>query len=874
MKNEIFFNDFKFVNDKNYLSGHRRENNFEGLFEHSKKVLDFFKKFVNERQIKFNFEGLSVEKSKKLINYLEKIIFLHDIGKVNSHTQKYFLGELDSSLETSHSDISFIITLLYFYGDIIVLKDNRLDNQNRKETHIFTEYLISFIYAIYFHHSSLFNYSNITQDIQDKVLIKIKYPIRNIFKTKEKTLEEVINIFPKDWNFEDKLLKLKRYFNKDILNNSEKTSLFFNLKLFYSLLVMSDYYATYSYQFNRSLNEIKINQIDEKLLSRMEDNFYKINYNKDLKERKLKSLDDCKNINDLRNNLIVQSSQTLKKEINNSKVFMLNVPTGGGKTNISLKLALDILKLDKSVGRINWVFPFVNIIEQNYKIIKDTYFANENYRDSLSQIYNDSINFEILENVENYEDNKIKIMEKDLNLAYLNNPINIISNVNFFNALLKVKSQNRYKFANFTNSIVIIDEIQSLDSNYIDIFYRLLEIISKQHNIYFIIMSATLPNINNFIERKIAVNLIKNYKNYFNNKIFRRNNYYFVEEVFDEDKLLRFLEKIIKENTQVKKVLIVLNTIKSSINIFQKVKDKFKNFDVLLLNSFIQKNDRQKLINFIKNSEEKLILISTQSIETGVDLDFDLGVRDKSLIDSIEQIAGRINRECNPNKKGKLYLINYNNESIIYKKEDRFKLLGKEISFSEEKSILENKNFEIYYNKWFNKIKQDQELALRKKPILEVYNLNFKKLSKLNIIESKFSLRLIFDEINKEDYENIKGVNKTIDKVKSVYELFNLIKEKNEFHYLPLKRLVNKLVNKNSLQINFFFEKELNKFKSLLMSEFNAKEFGNNLVVSKNFRKRYFKEYTIKEKKFSYFDWGILKEDLKNYLDSKDFMQV
>ncbi len=875
MKNKNLLKDFEFIDDKKYLSGHRKEGDFEELFEHSKKVLAFFKRFVKERKINFNFNGLNEANSRKLVNYLEKIIFLHDIGKINNHTQRYFNGDLPSSLETSHSDISFIITLLYFYEEISLLNFKSLKFTNREEEHILAEYLISFIYAIYFHHSSLFNYGNIAQESSGINELMFEKKIEEIFEIKEKILWDVINIFPEDWNFKEKLSKLKEYFNKDILNNHEKTSLFFNLKLFYSLLVMSDYYATYSYQFNRNLDEIKINQIDGQLLNEMENNFYKINYNKDLEQGQLKHLNNCRNVNDLRNNLIVQASQTLRREIGNSKVFMLNVPTGGGKTNISLKLALDILKLDKSISRINWVFPFVNIIEQNYKVIKETYFEDKGYKDKLSQIYHDSINFEILKDAEDYEDNKIKIMEKDLNLAYLNNPINVISNVNFFNAFLKVKSQNRYKFANFVNSIVILDEIQSLNSDYIDLFYRLLDTISKQHNIYFIVMSATLPNINNLIEKRVAIHLIENYRDYFNHKVFRRNEYYFNEECLNEESLISFLEKTIKEDGQAKKVLLVLNTIKSSINIFHKVEERFKDFNVLLLNSFVQKNDRQKMIDFIKNSKKKLILISTQSIEAGVDLDFDLGIRDFSLIDSMEQIAGRINRECNLNKKGKLYIINYNNESkLVYGREDRFKLLKEDISSSEQKRILEDKDFEGYYNKWFQKIKYSQGVSLVKKHFLETFNLNFKEISKLDIIENKFSLNLVFDKINKKDYEDIKGINKIVDEINSIYELFNLIKDKTEFCYMPLKKLINKLINKNSLQINFFSEQDANKFKSLLKTEFDTKEIGGYTIVSNKFREKYFKEYSIGENNFSYFDLTNLKKDLKNYSGHKEFMQV
>ena len=57
---------------------------------------------------------------------------------------------------------------------------------------------------------------------------------------------------------------------------------------------------------------------------------------------------------------------------------------------------------------------------------------------------------------------------------------------------------------------------------------------------------------------------------------------------------------------------------------------------------------RKLRIEHIKESLQKaepLVLVSTQVVEVGVDLDFDIAVRDIGPIDSIAQTAGRCNRE-------------------------------------------------------------------------------------------------------------------------------------------------------------------------------------------------------------------------------------
>jgi len=127
-----------------------------------------------------------------------------------------------------------------------------------------------------------------------------------------------------------------------------------------------------------------------------------------------------------------------------------------------------------------------------------------------------------------------------------------------------------------------------------------------------------------------------------------------------------YLERILTNNFDEERNhgLIVVNTIKTSLIIFKQLEKIFKDNNwelesIKLLNStFLSSYKRQieKKCKQIKDSE-KFILISTQTIEAGMDVNFDFVVRDFAVLDSIEQIRGRCNREVNKNKMGYIYIV-------------------------------------------------------------------------------------------------------------------------------------------------------------------------------------------------------------------------
>jgi CRISPR-associated endonuclease/helicase Cas3 len=170
------------------------------------------------------------------------------------------------------------------------------------------------------------------------------------------------------------------------------------------------------------------------------------------------------------------------------------------------------------------------------------------------------------------------------------------------------------------------------------------------------------------------------------------------------------------------------------------------------LSGTILDSRRREIINYLKNKNnrsKKILLITTQVVEAGVDIDMDLGFKNISLIDSDEQLAGRVNR--NVTKEAcEVYLFKINEPSQLYKKDYRYSITRDSISTDEHADILRSKDFEKLYSLVLNHI--DKLNGLK-----ELQNFNSDYLP----------------EIKKLDY-------------KKVHDKFQLIEQKNLSVFVPL----------------------------------------------------------------------------------------
>ena len=254
------------------------------------------------------------------------------------------------------------------------------------------------------------------------------------------------------------------------------------------------------------------------------------------------------------------------------------------------------------------------------------------------------------------------------------------------------------EFATLAYSKVVIDEIQAYSPEICAVLIKGIEMIHKIGG-KFMIMTATMPTIYENELKKRGVFDDNLATGTFNTDIIRHN------VKVEEMSLHENLNQIVEEGKS-KKVLVIVNTVKSAVETYDKLKNINDNVNLNLLHSMYIQEDRSKLENNIKEfakSKNSGIWITTQLVEASLDVDFDILHTEVSTLDSLFQRFGRCNR------KG-LKLID-NPNIFIYKEE------ASGIGSIYDKDIV-NKGLElleICINEKSSKITEDDKLEMVEK---------------------------------------------------------------------------------------------------------------------------------------------------------------
>lgn len=502
----------------------------------------------------------------------------HDLGKFSREWQAYLKSRADP-----HA------------GEL----SGKVDHSTAGAKHAVRQHLLGHLlaYPIAGHHSGLLD-ANSSHACQKQRL--------------EKDLAEIVDTATTE--LLSKPVPEAPQFLVEAIQNNNAFSISFFIRMLFSCLVDADFLATEAFtnpQQSGARNRIPEDAIDRILhlvSSRIEEfgvpsrgdsvNFYR-----------QKVVSDCRAAADL-----------------NQGLFTLTVPTGGGKTLSSLLFAL-LHARRYGHKQIIFVVPFTSIIEQNGEVIRQV----------LAPLQTDDFTPLI-------EHHSAFAADRETNQSRLacenwEAPVIITTAVQFYESLMAAKTSACRKLHNIANSVIILDEAQTLPVDFLKPCLRTIQELTNHYHVTAVLCTATQPAVkHNPSEFPIGLlgcrEIIQDTKSLFS--ALKRVEVKTMGTISDAELCSRLLQH--------SQVLCVVNRRKHAKELFRLMKHDEANFH---LSALMCAEHRTRVLDEVRGrlrANLSVRLISTQLIEAGVDVDFPVVYRSLAGLDSIAQSAGRCNR--------------------------------------------------------------------------------------------------------------------------------------------------------------------------------------------------------------------------------------
>lgn len=662
---------------------------FEELWEH-KNFKAIFENFQKELAPELSDEGI-----KLFYSLIVNVIIFHDYGKINprfqSITMKNTLRKwpvINCLDGTKHSMLSAAIYLDYFYEKI---QESPLSKDEKNVIHVF---MLSNAYVISRHHGNLSGFEAFLGEFQQN------QQLADIFSCMNQGDFAEVYYGPfckKGLHSVNMPMQNKRKYDSFSEKQSLQLGLYAYIRFLFSVLVSCDYYATSEYD----------NGIEMSAFGTIENTEFATQYEQSERVKQIRRfnpescVDDKKDINILRNRMFYEAEQTLL-ENKDANVAFAEAPTGAGKSNLAMNCSLKLL--DKNINKIFYVYPFNTLVEQNYDTLEKIYGKTDIFKsiaviNSITPIpLNGTRKF--WENLDKEENEKF-YQKALLDRQFLNYPFILTTHVNLFQIMFGCEREAAISFYQLAGSVVVLDEIQSYKNVLWTEIMMFLQCYSRLLNMKIIIMSATLPKLDMLTgNHEKVVNLIENPEKYFQDARFKKRVALSYELLYPDKKteIEELYAHVLGQAQKGKKILMEFITKTSAEKFYHMLTESGReDLQIFCMTGDDNQIDRKRILREMDTVDEDkaVILVATQVVEAGIDIDMDIGYKDISKLDSEEQFIGRINR--NFKRKGVVYFFDMDNESGIYKEDYRVDT-AYTLRKDEMKQLRADKKFGKYYD--------------------------------------------------------------------------------------------------------------------------------------------------------------------------------
>ena len=556
------------------------------------------------------------------------ILTFHDLGKASTYFQEYLSESKPRSKLTRHSEYSAIWAYLYC-SEVLGLDDL---------ASLFAKICVGS------HHKNLGNIDeSLTHSLGDEELMQINdamnYPEINFIL---QGLGVSTPLSPSMFCSFFQLPHTKRPTAKmRRIRRDLGLKHWLLLSYLFSILIWADKYAAI---FQQEALQDDINLWSTKYL----DTFVS----------KLGSKD--KLIDHIRTKAYQDLSQNIDAHTN---LYSINLPTGAGKTIASLKVAIELKQRRPILQKIIYCLPFTAIIDQNQKVFEDILSTNDIPLKPEYILAHHHLAEIAFKNDNEYSDDEARYLVETWDSELI-----VTTFVQAMASFMSVRNSSLKRFHRLANSIIILDEVQNIPHHYWPLLRDALKELSKQLNCVIILVTATLPLI--LDAKDGTIELASQKEEWFKGLNRIALDISMLNQSMEVDVLAKLILNDVSEDNMLNR-LVILNTIQSSIDLYNMISDALPSSKMLYISSNVIPLQRLNLIKYIKNNPKKgLIIISTQVVEAGVDIDVDMVYRDLAPLDSIIQASGRCNRnDSKQQSKVKIIHLSKNNKaywSYIY----------------------------------------------------------------------------------------------------------------------------------------------------------------------------------------------------------------
>ncbi|NJO20236.1 MAG: CRISPR-associated helicase Cas3', partial [Spirulinaceae cyanobacterium RM2_2_10] len=324
-------------------------------------------------------------------------------------------------------------------------------------------------------------------------------------------------------------------------------------------------------------------------------------------------------------------------------VFRLCVPTGGGKTRSSLAFALNHA-VARDRRRVIVAVPYTSIIEQTVKVYREIFQAlgEEAVLEHHSAVWNDRPSDR--DQGDRQEDARQAFARARLIAQNWDAPLIVTTTVQLFDSLFANRPSRCRKLHNLVNSVIVLDEVQTLPIGLLDPILSVLRELVERYGVTVVLCTATQPALevdNAYLQGfppgsvRDIVPLAKAREHF---RQLQRVEYEIVPQPWSWDDLVADL--VSRESDR---ALIVLNTRRDALAVLQALeaadwpREHLRHLSTLLCGQHraeVLQEVRQRL-----RDDAPCVLVSTQVVEAGVDLDFPLVYRAVGPLDRIVQAA-------------------------------------------------------------------------------------------------------------------------------------------------------------------------------------------------------------------------------------------